>query len=41
MSKIERTNVVETEDVIHVAVRYQNGIQVINLCPQSLLTKVY
>jgi hypothetical protein len=38
--EIERTNIVEAENVIDVAVRDQNGIKPLDICPQGLLTKI-
>ena len=39
-SKIQRADVVETEDVIDVAVRNQNSVEAFDLCPQRLLPEI-
>jgi hypothetical protein len=40
IAKIEGPDVVEAEDVIDVAMRYQYGIELSNICSQRLLAKV-
>src|SRR2546427_5638232 len=39
MTKVQRANVVEPEDVIRMTVRYQHRVEMFEPMPQSLLTK--
>ena len=40
VAKIQRADVVEAENMIDVAMRDQNGVEMADLCPQGLLAKV-
>jgi len=39
--EVERTNVVQAENVIDVTMSYQDRVEPIDLCPERLLTKIY
>ena len=41
MAKIERPNIVEPKNMIYVAMRYQNRIEMADLRTQGLLAKIY
>ena len=38
--EIQRTNIVEPENMVDMAMRDQNGIQITDVCPQGLLTEI-
>lgn len=40
VAKIERPNVIEAENMIDVAMRYQHRIHLSDICPQRLLPKI-